>query len=349
MVLVVLGFVVAFAVNFRSTTAYERYSEGRRYWSTLRLTSRNLGRQLWIHMSERQDEEDPLRPQKDLIGKITAMNLIAGFAVALKHHLRFEPALDYVDYDQLICPILPTTMISKTDQDKLRTKKPSTLKRIGTYLGMSFAFSNPRKVVKRSNDNLGNLPHEILTHITAYFEKAMSCKHIYGPNKFFWNDIRTLAEILTGTERILNTPIPLAYTISIAQITWIYIMILPFQLVKKLDWFSIPATMLATYIIIGIAMIGEQIENPFGYDVNDLPLDQYCDEIRDDLAIIMGHSYSDYLSYNEALNNRPLFPHDGRDAAEWLTRDMSEVRAILKNKAMEAHAKKRDVTQVAEV
>lgn len=122
---------------------------------------------------------------KDLIGKITAMNLIAGIAVAPKHHLRFEPALDYVNYIQSILPIFPNTMISKTDQDKLRTEKPLTFKRIGTYLGVAFAFSNPRKVVKRSDDNLGNLPHEILTQITAYFEKAMSCKHIYGPNKFF--------------------------------------------------------------------------------------------------------------------------------------------------------------------
>lgn len=147
------------------------------------------------------------------------MNLIAGFAVALKHHLRFEPALDYVNYDQSILPILPTTMISKTDQDKLRTEKPSTSKRIGTYLGVAFAFSNPRKVVKRSDDNLGNLPHEILTQITAYFEKATSCKHICGPIKFFWNDIRTMAESLTEIKRIINVRIPLAYNISIAQIT----------------------------------------------------------------------------------------------------------------------------------
>ena len=57
--LTVLGFVVAFSVTFRSSTAYERYSEGRRYWSSLILTSRNLGRHVWINMAERVDEEDP--------------------------------------------------------------------------------------------------------------------------------------------------------------------------------------------------------------------------------------------------------------------------------------------------
>ncbi|KAK5088091.1 hypothetical protein LTR05_002307 [Lithohypha guttulata] len=347
--LVVLGFVVAFAVSFRSSTAYERYSEGRRYWSQLTFTSRNLGRLVWINMLERTDEEDSERKMKDLLGKITAINLIVAFSIALKHRLRFEPAIDYPDLQYLVAPITSTTIASHADQSKLKHKKPSTMKQVGEYLGLTFAHSNPRKLIKRSEDNLGNLPHEILAHLSAYFEKAMATKQIVGCHKFFWNDVRTMADILTGAERILNTPLPLAYTISIAQITWMYIMVLPFQLIRKLGFVTIPATMLAAYIILGLAMIGQEIENPFGNDVNDLPLESYCNEIADDLDVLISTPMNEYANYPEASSNIPLYPLSYQTTAEWTRQSEDDVRALLKAKARKAHARKMEAAEAEEV
>lgn len=86
--LTVLGFVVAFGLSFRVSTAYERYNDGRKYWSQLTLTSRNLARLIWLHVVEREDPEHPEYAKRDLLGKISAVNLINAFAVALKHRLR---------------------------------------------------------------------------------------------------------------------------------------------------------------------------------------------------------------------------------------------------------------------
>ena len=55
--------------------------------------------------------------------------------------------------------------------------------------------------------------------------------------------LNTCNEILTGTERVLDTPLPAAYSIAVAQISWIYVMLLPFQLYKFLHWTTIPASM----------------------------------------------------------------------------------------------------------
>ena len=52
----------------------------------------------------------------------------------------------------------------------------------------------------------------------------------------------TLNEVVTGTERVLDTPLPSAYTIAIAQISWIYVLVLPFQLYQFLKWITIPAS-----------------------------------------------------------------------------------------------------------
>lgn len=54
--------------------------------------------------------------------------------------------------------------------------------------------------------------------------------------------INTFNEALTGMERVLDTPLPTAYSIAIAQISWIYILVLPFQLYPVLAWITIPAS-----------------------------------------------------------------------------------------------------------
>jgi hypothetical protein len=50
--------------------------------------------------------------------------------------------------------------------------KMTPWKRVGNYLGMSMAQSNPRKAIKRADKPLGNLPLEILTYLSCYIEEA---------------------------------------------------------------------------------------------------------------------------------------------------------------------------------
>lgn len=64
--LTVLGFVVSLAISLRSTTAYERYSEGRRYWAQLMLVSQTLAREIWVSAEEREGEEG----KEDVLGKL---------------------------------------------------------------------------------------------------------------------------------------------------------------------------------------------------------------------------------------------------------------------------------------
>ncbi|KAK5075393.1 hypothetical protein LTS08_001539 [Lithohypha guttulata] len=333
--LTVLGFVVAFGLSFRCSTAYERYNDGRKYWSQLTLASRNLARTIWINVDERKDAEHPEYAKQDLLGKVSAIQLINAFAVALKHRLRFEPAVDYPDLSNLVVH-LPGTMAQHADQSGLRHRKPSPLKRLGEHLGVTFAQSNPRKLLKRSHQNLGNLPHEILAHLYAYIEKVTTDDETLKSGvcqSNAYSDIRSLGDVLTGTERVLNTPLPLAYSISISQITWAYIVVLPFQLVKQLDWITIPATAIAAYIILGLAMIGREIENPFGNDVNDLPLELFCTEIAADLDVLTSIPADEYKSFVKASENRPLFPLSWGTAAEWEAQSMEEIREALRAKA----------------
>ena len=101
----------------------------------------------------------------------TGLNLLVAFSVALKHKLRFEPFAGYEDLSGLVGH-LDTLAKAATTPDSINTCKPGFFKATGEYLGVSFAESNPRKVIKRSNKPLGNLPLEILTYLASYIDET---------------------------------------------------------------------------------------------------------------------------------------------------------------------------------
>ena len=86
----------------------------------------------------------------------------------------------------------------------------------------------------------------------------------------------TMVDCLGGCERILRTPIPLAYAIHLKQLLLLYCLSLPFQMVQSLGWWTGAIVALISFTLFGIEEIGIEIENPFGHDPNDLPLDTIC-------------------------------------------------------------------------
>lgn len=194
----------------------------------------------------------------------SAINLLRAFSLALKHKLRFEP---YAHYDDIIGHVghLDTFAKEAYEEELLKPRRKSPWKATGEYLGIPFAESNPRKDMKRAKKPVGNLPLEILSYLSAYCEDAgrsgMAGAIVHGQ---LLGCVAALGDVLTTSERVLNTPLPEAYTIAFSQITLMYILTLPFQLVEVLGWIAIPGTLAGAYIIMGLATIGHEIENPFG-------------------------------------------------------------------------------------
>lgn len=157
-----------------------------------------MARTIWVHVKERPGEQG----KHDVLGKVyvyvhsspqsrvyrhrtgskrlylnetngqlnrTAMNLLLAFSVSLKHSLRFEPAIAYQDLVGLVGH-LETFAKDAHDPELMTPPQKSIWKSIGTYLGVSFAESNPRKLIKRAKKPLGHLPLEILNHLSAYID-----------------------------------------------------------------------------------------------------------------------------------------------------------------------------------
>lgn len=84
--------------------------------------------------------------------------------------------------------------------------------------------------------------------------------------------LREFNDIQGGCERILNTPIPHSYTILIHRIVAIYVFALPFGLVETLHFLTPVVVLMVAYTFLGLDAVGDEIEDPFGEDLNDLPL-----------------------------------------------------------------------------
>ena len=97
------------------------------------------------------------------------------------------------------------------------------------------------------------------------------------------NEIEKLSNILGACERIRNTPIPFGYSIHLKRILLIYLITLPFGFIQDMSWWCIPLMMMVFFTMIGIELIGEEIEDPFGVDVNDLPVDELQVKIEGNL------------------------------------------------------------------
>lgn len=85
-----------------------------------------------------------------------------------------------------------------------------------------------------------------------------------------------LVDVLGACERILKTPMPLIYTILLKTLLLFYFLLLPWELVEGLTWWTSPILAFVSIILLGIDEVGAEIEEPFGKDPNDLPLDAIC-------------------------------------------------------------------------
>ncbi|KAF9445947.1 UPF0187-domain-containing protein [Macrolepiota fuliginosa MF-IS2] len=125
-----------------------------------------------------------------------------------------------------------------------------------------------------------NLPVEILRHLSNWLGALEDRGTVPGTSLGqMVGALAAFEDNLTTLERILTTPLPFVYSVHIRHTVWIYLFFLPFQLVDQFGWFTIPGVAMAAFIYLGFVAAGEEIEQPFGYDENDLDLDLFCREI----------------------------------------------------------------------
>ena len=122
-----------------------------------------------------------------------------------------------------------------------------------------------------------NPPAYFAVHISAWIAQRVKSGHL----------VPELARVLEGyvgelmdhqgaCERIVKTPVPFAYVVHVRQLLVLYLLTLPWVMVTQMGLMSVFVTGLLAFALIGIEEAGIEIEDPFGTDANDLPLDDIC-------------------------------------------------------------------------
>jgi ion channel-forming bestrophin family protein len=152
-------------------------------------------------------------------------------------------------------------------------------------------FAELEEVDDRLISDLKKLKHKpagisgmLYTRVNVlYKNNKITGDHLINLDK----ELKDFIDLMGACERIKNTPIPYSYSMFIKKFIFIYLITLPFGFVTILGYVTIPTVMLISYVLLSVELIAEEIEDPFGRDVNDLPTDELAKRIRDNIREIL--------------------------------------------------------------
>lgn len=132
-----------------------------------------------------------------------------------------------------------------------------------------------------------HVPMAVSMKMTEQIDTALRRGLISDVQQFMLDgSLQRLIDALGACERIHNTPLPFAYMVHLRRALIVYLVTLPMALVADFGWATVPALLLIAYILLGVEEIGVEIEDPFGDDVNDLPLKTLCETITNNLQAL---------------------------------------------------------------
>jgi putative membrane protein len=134
---------------------------------------------------------------------------------------------------------------------------------------------------EHATDRPKHIPAYVAKQIYERLERWRQAEQLGGFELLFVDrHAAALLDICGGCERIRNTPISSSYRRFIRHAIAIYLLTLPWGLVDQFHWWLIPITALVSYVMVGVEVLAEDVEEPFGTGADDLKLDDLCATIE---------------------------------------------------------------------
>ncbi len=144
-------------------------------------------------------------------------------------------------------------------------------------------FVSALKDIKHVPNRLSSMMYTCVNDL--YKKNVISGDQLFMVDK----ELKEFSDILGACERIKNTPIPYNYSMYIKQFIFIYLITLPLAFVTTSGYITVPIVTLVTFILLSVELIAEEIEDPFGRDINDLPTDELSEKIMENVKEILIH------------------------------------------------------------
>lgn len=129
-----------------------------------------------------------------------------------------------------------------------------------------------------------NLAQAIINKINQLYKK----EEITAEQFIILNsEMQSFMDVCGPCERIKNTPIPFSYSAFIKKFIFIYVITLPFGFAFTLGYLAVPVTTFIFYVLASLELVAEEIEDPFGNDSNDLPIEKIAEMIKKNVEDIL--------------------------------------------------------------
>eukprot|EP00164_Ancoracysta_twista_P002176 GFYU01002873.1.p1 GENE.GFYU01002873.1~~GFYU01002873.1.p1 ORF type:complete len:398 (-),score=79.24 GFYU01002873.1:154-1347(-) len=119
--------------------------------------------------------------------------------------------------------------------------------------------------------------------------------------------ISTLVGGWMACMKIVKTPMPFPYVQMLNLFLLIYVFSLPFTFAHIFGWFTPIFAGVIAFALYGIYQVGVEIENPFGLDDNDLPLDKFAEEVFTDTGVCLEARDGDVVVFEKEWGNPITF------------------------------------------
>jgi ion channel-forming bestrophin family protein len=230
--------------------------------------------------------------EKSFVKNITIMHNMLGFVISLLLVFRTNTAYDrwwegrklwgeLVNNSRNLALKLSVMLKDEHDRNYFKKLIPS----YASVLQKHLANDDTAKVLFEGLvleiDQHKHKPNQVAKMLFQKIQDLYEQGKISGDQLLILNqELISFTNVCGACERIKNTPIPYSYSAFIKKFIFFYIMTLPFGYVFSLGYYVIPVVVFIFYVLASLELIAEEIEDPFGYDANDLPTEKIAANIK---------------------------------------------------------------------
>ena len=136
-----------------------------------------------------------------------------------------------------------------------------------------------------------NLPDRVLQNVGARLSE-LTGQGVLSEWRYTQLETRlvSLSQVQASCERIKGTPLPFPYTLLLHRTIYLFCILLPFAMAESLGWLTPVFTAIVSYTFFGLDEIGDDLEDPFGFDENDLPCNALLRNIEREVLAALGET-----------------------------------------------------------
>jgi ion channel-forming bestrophin family protein len=233
-------------------------------------------------------------PEAKQLEKLISVYSLIGFVISLLLVFRTNTAYDrwwegrkrwgaLVNDSRNLAIKIATKLSDEEDRDLFRRMIPNFVYASKEHLrsGVQMDELDLSAEEKASLVRKGHIPSAIVQVMMERIQLRHREKTLSGEDLLILDqNMNALLDSLGACERILNTPIPFSYSLFLKKFIFIYVTTLPLAFVTIFGYYSALVATFVFYVLVSMEVLAEEIEDPFGVDDNDLPLDEICERIK---------------------------------------------------------------------